>query len=154
VKLVLTTLAVGFGSAVLPFINIELYLSSVGVAIKNVGVWQVALAAAAGQTAGKVVLYYAADWAMRLPWIRKKMATPKWQASYEKWKTRVSEHPGQTGLLLFASASLGFPPLLVIAILAGNLRVQIAMFVPVVLVGRWIRFLVLLGAADWIVNRF
>ena len=86
-KLVLTTLVVAFGSALLPFVNIEAYLAAVGAAIRDVGVWEVAAAAAIGQTAGKVVLYYAADWAMRLPWIRKKMATPKWTTSYERWQT-------------------------------------------------------------------
>ncbi|WP_158604514.1 VTT domain-containing protein [Nocardioides mangrovicus] len=152
-KLILTTLLVGFGSAVLPFINIEAYLGGVGAAIKHVGVWQVSLAAAVGQTSGKIVLYYAADWAMGLPWIRKKMATPKWQESYARWAKRVEEHPGQTAAVLFASASAGIPPLLVIAVLAGNLRVRIWLFVSTVLVGRWIRFLVLLGAADYIVHR-
>ena len=81
-------------------------------------------AAAIGQTAGKVALYYAADWAMRLPWIKKKMATPKWAESYARWSMRVHEHPNQTALLLFASASLGFPPLYVMAVLAGQLKVQ------------------------------
>jgi membrane protein YqaA with SNARE-associated domain len=154
VKLVLTTLVVAFGSAVIPFINIEAYLAAVGVAVKEVGVWWVAAAAAVGQTAGKVALYYAAEWAMNLPWLKKKMATPKWQASYERWSTRVNTHPGQTAALLFASASIGFPPLYVMAILAGQLRVHIGLFVSTCLVGRYIRFLVILGAADWLVNLF
>ncbi len=153
VKLVLTTLLVAFGSALLPFVNIEAYLAAVGAAIRDVGVWEVAAAAAIGQTAGKVGLYYAADWAMRLPWIRKKMASPKWARSYERWQTWIDEHPGGTGGLLFASASVGFPPLYVMAVLAGQLRVNIWLFVSTCLVGRYIRFLVLLGAADWIVVR-
>ena len=152
-KLVLTTLLVAFGSALLPFVNIEAYLAAVGAAIRDVGVWEVAAAAAIGQTAGKVGLYYAADWAMRLPWIRKKMASPKWARSYERWQTWIDEHPGGTRGLLFASASVGFPPLYVMAVLAGQLRVNIWLFVSTCLVGRYIRFLVLLGAADWIVVR-
>jgi membrane protein YqaA with SNARE-associated domain len=153
VKLILTTLVVAFGSALLPFVNIEAYLAAVGAAVRDVGVWEVAAAAAIGQTSGKVVLYYAADWAMRLPWIRKKMASPKWARSYERWQTWIEEHPGGTGGLLFASASVGFPPLYVMAVLAGQLRVNIWLFVSTCLVGRYIRFLVLLGAADWIVVR-
>jgi membrane protein YqaA with SNARE-associated domain len=154
VKLVLTTLLVGFGSAVFPLINIEAYLGAVGAAVQDVGVVGVAAAAAIGQTTGKVVLYYAADWAMSLPWIQKKMATPKWQASYEKWRKRVNEHPGQTGALLLASSALGFPPLLVIAVLAGNLKVNIWLFVSTCLFGRFVRFLVLLGSADWLVQQY
>ena len=49
-KLVLTTLVVAFGSAVIPFINIEAYLAAVGAAIQDVGVWWVAAAAATYQT--------------------------------------------------------------------------------------------------------
>jgi membrane protein YqaA with SNARE-associated domain len=153
VKLVLTTLVVAFGSAILPFVNIEAYLAAVGAAVRHVGIWEVAAAAAIGQTAGKVVLYYAADWAMNLPWIRKKMATPKWKASYERWQRWITDHPGGTASLLFASASVGFPPLYVLAVLAGQLRVNIWLFVSTCLVGRYLRFLVLLGAADWIVVR-
>jgi membrane protein YqaA with SNARE-associated domain len=154
VKLVLTTLVVAFGSAVIPFINIEAYLAAVGAAIQDVGVWWVAAAAAVGQTVGKVALYYAADWAMRLPWIKKKMATPKWKQSHDRWSRHIHEHPNQTALLLFASASLGFPPLYVIAVLAGQLRVNLWLFVSTCLVGRYIRFLVILGAADWFIHLF
>jgi membrane protein YqaA with SNARE-associated domain len=152
VKLVLTTLGVGFASALLPFVNIEAYLAAVGAALQDVGIWAVAAAAAVGQTAGKVTLYFAADWAMDLPWIRRKMATPKWHASYERWRLRVEHHPGQTGALLFASASLGFPPLYVMAVLAGQLKVKLWLFVSTCLVGRYLRFLAMLGGASWIVS--
>lgn len=154
-KLILTSLLVGFGSALLPFINIEAYLGGIGVA--NLGgdlvtVTVVSLVTAVGQTAGKVVLYYAADRVMALPWMRRRMSGPKWTAAYERWQTRIAEHPAQTTLLLLASSGLGFPPLLVIAVLAGHLRVNIWLFVTTCLVGRWVRFLVILGAADWLVG--
>jgi len=154
VKLILTTLLVAFGSAVIPFINIEAYLAAVGAAIKDIGVGWVALAAAVGQTAGKVALYHASGWAMRLPWIKKKMATPKWKESYDRWSVRVHERPNQTALLLFASASLGFPPLYVMAVLAGQMKVRLWLFISTCLTGRFIRFLVILGAADWFIHLF
>ncbi|MET0999015.1 MAG: VTT domain-containing protein [Marmoricola sp.] len=152
-KLVLTTLVVAFASAVLPFVNVEAYLAAIGAAIRDVGVWEVAAAAAIGQTVGKVMLYYAADWAMNLPWIRRKMASPKWARSYERWQAWIADHPGGTTALLAASASVGVPPLYVMAVLAGQLRVNIWLFVSTCLVGRYVRFLVLLGAADWLVVR-
>ena len=125
-----------------------------GAAIKDIGVGWVALAAAVGQTAGKVALYHASGWAMRLPWIKKKMATPKWKESYDRWSVRVHERPNQTALLLFASASLGFPPLYVMAVLAGQMKVRLWLFISTCLTGRFIRFLVILGAADWIIHLF
>ena len=54
--------------------------------------------------------------------------------------------------MLFASASLGFPPLLVVAILAGQLRVNIVLFVSTCVTGRFLRFLVILGAVDWLAH--
>ena len=81
------------------------------------------------------------------------MATPKWEESYERWQAGSTSTPAGPRALLFASASLGFPPLYVMAVLAGQLRVNIWLFVSTCLVGRYIRFLVLLGAADWIVVR-
>jgi membrane protein YqaA with SNARE-associated domain len=154
VKLFFTTLFVAFGSAVIPFINIEAYLAAVGAAIKDVGVGWIALAAAVGQTVGKVGLYHASGWVMKLPWIRKKMATPKWKESHDRWAERIRERPNQTALLLFASASLGFPPLYVMAVLAGQLHVRLWIFITTCLTGRYIRFLVILGAADWIIHLF
>ena len=71
-------MVVGFGSAVLPIINIEAYLGALGAVATSTTAMVVAISAAAavGQTIGKVVLYYAAEWAMRLPWIRRKTSTP------------------------------------------------------------------------------
>ena len=89
---------------------------------------------------------------MSLPWIRRKTSAPKFQETYERWRIRIDEHPAQTGGILFASASLGFPPLLVIAVLAGQLRVNIWLFVTTCVTGRFLRFLVLLGAVDWLAH--
>ena len=83
---------------------------AVGAAIRDVGVWEVAAAAAIGQTAGKVGLYYAADWAMRLPWIRKKMATPKWSDVLRALADLDRRAPQRApSALLFASASRRLP---------------------------------------------
>ena len=82
------------------------------------------------------------------------MATPKWKESYDRWSVRVHERPNQTALLLFASASLGFPPLYVMAVLAGQMKVRLWLFISTCLTGRFIRFLVILGAADWFIHLF
>ena len=155
-KLVLTTLLVGpSGRRCCPFINIEAYLGALGAAVTSTTPMVVAIAAAAaiGQTIGKVVLYYAAEWAMNLPWIRKKMATPKFQETYLALADRGSTStPARPAPLLFASASLGFPPLWSIAVLAGQLRVNIVLFVSTCVTGRFLRFLVILGAVDFLAH--
>ena len=40
------------------------------------------------------------------------------------------------------------------AVLAGQLKVNISLFVATCLTGRYLRFLVILGAADWFIHLF
>ena len=83
---------------------------------------------------------------LRIRWIQQKMETEKWQLSYARWHERIVGRPVLAGAISFTSAVTGFPPLAVIAVLAGTLRMNFAIFLGTVLVGRTIRFwLVLAG---------
>ncbi len=52
-------------------------------------------------------------------------------------------------LLLF-SAATGFPPFAIVAVLAGQLRMNVALFLVVGTVGRTLRFAAFLGGAGWL----
>lgn len=145
------TFLYSIASALIPVLNAEVYLAAVAGASPTLGKQlALALAAAAGATVGKVIWYYAGQHSLRIPAIRKKMAEPKWQASYAKWNTRISGRPVYAGVIVLASAASGFPPLAVIAVLAGALRVNLAVFVVTCVLGRWLRFWIVLAGADWI----
>jgi membrane protein YqaA with SNARE-associated domain len=74
------------------------------------------------------------------------METEKWQLSYQRWHERIVGRPILAGGISFASAVTGFPPLAVIAVLAGTLRMNFPIFIVTVVIGRTIRFwLVLAG---------
>ena len=147
-KLVIGTFFFSVASALIPILNLEAYLAAVAVKANNLSDWQLAAVGAAGQTAGKVIWYYAGIHSMKVPWIRRKMETEKWQLSYERWHERIVGRPVFAGAISFASAVSGFPPLAVIAVLAGTLRMNFAVFVSTVFVGRTIRFwLVLAGVS-------
>ena len=136
------------GSALLPLLNVEIYLIGIADRVPHV---PYAVIAAAGQSVGKVIWFYAGWHAMRINWLARKMESPQWQASYAKWHSRIVGRPWLAGLITFASAATGFPPLAVMAVLAGALRMNFLIFLGTIFVGRALRFYVCLasGAAVW-----
>jgi membrane protein YqaA with SNARE-associated domain len=146
----LATVVIGFASALVPLINIEAYLG-VRAAVATVGgVWALALAAAAGQMAGKVVWYYLGASALSWGWVRRRVEKPKNAARLELWRRRTQERPGLTGFLVFVSAFTGLPPFAILSVLAGQLRMSLTLFLVLGLVGRWLRFLGILVGAEWL----
>jgi membrane protein YqaA with SNARE-associated domain len=146
VKLVIGTFLFSIASALLPILNVEAYLAAVALKAHNLSDWQLAAVGGAGQGIGKILWYLAGMESLRIRRIREKMETEKWQISYERWHQRIVGRPLLAGGITFTSAVTGFPPLAVIAVLAGTLRMNFAIFVVTVFTGRTIRFwLVLAG---------
>ena len=145
-KLVIGTFLFSVASALLPILNVEAYLAAVALKAHNLSDWQLAMVGGVGQGVGKVLWYIAGVESLRIRRIREKMETEKWQLSYEKWHERIVGRPFLAGGITFASAVTGFPPLAVIAVLAGTLRMNFPIFLVTVVAGRTIRFwLVLAG---------
>jgi len=146
VRLILGTFLFSIGSALLPILNVEAYLAAVAIKAHNLSDWQLAAVGGAGQGIGKIIWYVTGVHSLKIRWIRQKMETEKWQLSYARWHERIVGRPVLAGAITFASAVSGFPPLAVIAVLAGTLRMNFAIFLATVFVGRTIRFwLVLAG---------
>jgi membrane protein YqaA with SNARE-associated domain len=146
VKLILGTFLFSIASALLPILNVEAYLAAVAIKAHNLSDWQLAAVGGAGQGVGKIFWYLAGTQSLRIRWIRQKMETEKWQLSYEKWHERIVGRPVLAGGISFGSAVTGFPPLAVISVLAGTMRMNFPIFIATVFAGRTIRFwLVLAG---------
>jgi membrane protein YqaA with SNARE-associated domain len=146
VRLLLGTFFYSIASALIPVLNAEIPLA--GIPTGNANSWLFAFAAAGGQTIGKVLWYYAGRHSMKISWLRKKMETEKWQQSYQTWHARIVGRPLLAGAICLVSGVGGFPPLAIVAVLAGSLRMNLPLFIGTVLVGRTIRFwLVIEGAA-------
>jgi membrane protein YqaA with SNARE-associated domain len=146
----LALLLIGIASALLPLINIEAYLS-VRAAVASVeDIWMLSLVAAVGQMLGKVVWYYLGASSLQWEWVRRRAEKPKNAARLETWRARTHERPVLTGGLVFVSAFTGFPPFAVLSVLAGQLRMGLALFLGLGLVGRWLRFAAVLGGAAWL----
>ena len=146
----LGVLGVAFASALVPLINIEAYLGVRGSVGGIESVWVLGFAAGLGQMVGKVIWYYLGASSLNWGWVRRRMETPKAMARLETWRVRTHERPVVAGALVFLSAFSGFPPFAILAVLAGQLRMQLALFFGLGLAGRWLRFTAVLGGAEWL----
>ncbi len=143
---VLGLLGVAVASALIPVVNIEVYLLGMSAMSSSYhGVWLLAAVGGFGQMAGKLVWYYLGANALRWGWVRRKVEKPKAKAKLELWRGRTHDRPWVGGALLFVSAVSGFPPFAILAVLAGQLRMNLGVFLTVGFVGRTLRFAAFLG---------
>ena len=147
-KLIAATFLFSIASALIPVLNVEAYLAVVAAKLHHVSSWELAAIGGAGQIVGKIIWFYAGRHSLKLPWMQRKMATEKWRTSYDTWHARIVGRPLMASFICFVSAVTGFPPLAVVAVLAGSLRMNFPLFAITCFTGRTIRFwAVLAGVA-------
>lgn len=129
----LSTFGFSFLSAIIPVLTVEVYLLGASALAPPSFILPLVIAAAGGQMAGKVLLYYTGTGALKIPGKRL-------QAALVKANTKMAENPRMGGALLFASASLGVPPFYVMTLAAGAARMNLPAFIVLGFVGRAIRF--------------
>jgi len=145
VKLLLSTFGFGFASALIPILNVEVYLGAVGTQTSMAAALGLSVVASVGQTLGKIVWYLAARRSIDSDWVQKKLDRPKVRETYERLEERTQGRPWYAAGILFAAASIGVPPLLVMAVLAGSLHMRFWVFVASCFVGRTLRFYFILA---------
>jgi membrane protein YqaA with SNARE-associated domain len=134
----LTTLGVAVASAVIPVINIEIYLLGAAALAPAAMAVPLVLAATIGQMMGKVVMYFAGTGAVKLPGKRL-------QSALEGMNNTLRNRPRSGGALVFASAASGFPPFFIVTVAAGAARMNLALFVVLGFLGRLVRFAVIVA---------
>jgi uncharacterized membrane protein YdjX (TVP38/TMEM64 family) len=132
----LAAAAVGIVSAVLPFTPVEPYLVAVTAAGQG-GPIALGLAAAVGQTTGKLALFLASRGALRVGWLRRKLASAGRSGRHRR---PPPDRPWPSAALLAVSAITGLPPLLATTVYFGTTRMRPIVFTAVCLAGRAIRF--------------
>jgi membrane protein YqaA with SNARE-associated domain len=147
--LLVSTFAVAAVSAIVPLVNIEVYLGVVATQLDAAAHPSrlVLLAATAGvaQTLGKLCWYLLAARSIESRWVQHKLAAGARRHRFDVWHARIVGRPWLTAGVLALSAVIGLPPLLVLSVVAGSLRVPLALFVPTVVVGRSLRFWAILA---------
>lgn len=146
-RLLLTVLAVSFVSALFPLVNAEAFLAWVATR-DSVSLALAAAVAAVGQVAGKLIWYYAGLRTVESEWMRRKLAKSKREQTLATWQARTHDRPWAAGLLVFAAAFVGLPPYLAVAAIAGLLGVGVRLFVVTGVVGRFLRFWLVLELAS------
>lgn len=158
--ILLTLLGVAFLSALVPIINLEVYLGGLAIFGDDPGFWGVVTlsgVAAAGQMVGKVLFFLAGRGVITLPARLKPSTTAapsgrrtRNAARLARWQERVQDRPWLATAFVGLSASVGIPPFAVVSVLAGTMRVPLSVFVVSGLIGRWVRFgvvIALVGAS-------
>lgn len=131
--LCLTTAAVSAVSALVPVVNIEIYLVGAAALAPPAMAVPLALSATVGAMLGKLVLYYAAQGVVKLPGERVQRGLAKAQAQLEA-------RPRMGKLVYLASATAGIPPYYVMTLAAGAVRMDLTFFLVVGFIGRFLRF--------------
>lgn len=131
--LFLVTYLVSFVSGFVPIINCEAYLISVSALSPLAFALPLTLAAATGQMSAKALLYLSGRGVMRLP-------LGRYRTQVEAARVRFERRRGRAGIFLFASAATGFPPFYFVAVLAGMLRLGFTGFLIAGVLGRFVRF--------------
>ena len=126
-----------FLSAVVPFVNAELTFIAFVSAARG-WPWTLALvvAAAAGQMAGKSLMYWLGRGARYAPGERQRRVIDRWRGRFER-------APRAVIFFVLLSAFTGIPPFYVVSVLAGAVRANFAAFVAAGTTGRFLRFAVL-----------
>jgi membrane protein YqaA with SNARE-associated domain len=155
--LLLGTFGYCIGSALIPFLNAEAYISAVAAMAGHqldtmLGLWILAVVAAAGQMVGKTIWYMAGRHALDWDWLARKTAKPRWQAALARWQGRIDGRAWVAALILLVSATFGFPPFAILSVIAGQLRIPLALFLVTGTVGRTLRFAGILGLAGWLTH--
>lgn len=148
------TMGIAFVSAFVPVVTIEIYLIQLVERYPDLGWWWLAAAATIGQVAGKLVFYAAGRELFALPrWLHRK-AHKQRQGWFRRWLQRfhdAAEHrPLLSAVVLFVSAVVGIPPYGALAFLAGLAEIKLWVFLSTGLVGRGIRFAVVVAVPSLI----
>ena len=147
-NLVWATLGYSILSSVVPIFNIELYLAALATQVTPEQALPLAVMAGVGQALGKYVWYYATVHSMRMPMMQRWLGTEKRQAQLLLWEKRIAGRPALAGGVTFVSGLFGVPPLLVMGVAAGVVRMNIWLFMLMIFLGRGLQsWLILAGLA-------
>lgn len=146
------TFFVAIVSALCPLVNLELYISGVAAFAAPIGTWPIAFTAATGQSLGKLFWYQVGRSSMHWNFVQKIMQRASWKKQYNRVTEQIDKRPWTGNAMVFASATVGLPPLAIMAVIAGQLHFSRVAFYVVTTVGRTMRFAVVLGGVAWLVR--
>jgi len=140
---VASAVGVGFASGIVPFVNIEVYVTYLGVTAPHPLRPLLLVVATVAHMLGKSVLYLAGREADRLP-------IGSFQRRVERARAKIAGRPTLGAATIAVSAVTGFPPFYFVTVASGVVRYRFVHFFLIGLAGRLVRFAVLLAAPGWL----
>ncbi|MGL5864916.1 MAG: hypothetical protein ACRCYX_03460 [Dermatophilaceae bacterium] len=142
----------GFGSALLPILNVEAFAAVVAGA--RMPWFALVVAVTTGTTVGKCVVFVAARrgsatldrWQARWHPQREPASLPAWRQRIRRWSQAMLiylDRPWTAAPVVLVSATIGLPPLAVVSALAGVRRTPLLLFAVTVFLGRLARLTVI-----------
>jgi membrane protein YqaA with SNARE-associated domain len=128
-----TTLFVCLVGALVPVVNVEVYLLVVASVAPRTALAPVVLLAALGQMVGKTALYYGGRHAPR-------MISKKSSEKLDRVRVRFENGRVRGDALVLLSAVTGLPSFYIVSVVAGVLRLRIIPFLVYGFAGRTARF--------------
>jgi len=135
VKRLLATFIYSFVAGVFPLLNVEAYLLAFSAYLSPEAMIPIVVAATAGQMLAKSLLYLSGVGLLNLP---HRAARER----IERVSDRLRTYRRGTWTLVLISAFLGLPPLYVVSIAAGTLRLHFGLFLAISTAGRLLRLTV------------
>ena len=132
----LTTIAISTVGSLLPFSPIEPFLLALPAVAPRAWLVPLALLATVCHMAAKILLYVASRGAARV-------IPERYRGHVERTRERLLSSPRTKALTILASSAVGLPPLYVVTVLSGALRLPLLEFVVPATIGRAIRFVAL-----------
>jgi membrane protein YqaA with SNARE-associated domain len=129
----------------IPIVNTELFLVgliAVGAVRSAASLPAIVVLASAGQMIAKLILYYTGRGMFELP-------RGRWKAKIEATRARVEKWRHKPNMVLAVSSTVGLPPLYMVSLAAGALRMRLRTFLTIGMIGRVIHFAVVVAIA-WI----
>lgn len=146
----LATMGTALLGSVVPVVNIELYLIGVLSIVDGLPWWALALAATAGQVAGKTLFYFAGKGGItlgeRLGRMTRVKSGSRTARRLQRWHTEINRRPRWGLAVLFAGAVTGIPPFTLMTFVSGAAGMGLLSFLGVSLIGRTAHFLAVAGA--------
>lgn len=149
----LVAAGVAFGSALVPLINIEIFVIALVAREPDLPVLLLGAVVAIAQVGGKLLYYLAARGSLHLPSFMHRKPKPlterriRWQQRTKRiraWVDTVTEkchrHPHWMAGTYGVSAVAGLPPFMATTVLAGLAKMPMSTFLTVGLAGRFARF--------------
>lgn len=135
---------VALAGALVPVLSIELYLAGAAVAHPDGQLVAMVIVASVAQTFGKLVYYYMGRGVLNLPWLNRKAEraaqSGKWARRLADWREQAERRPVWASGVMFSSSLVSVPPYMVMCVLAGTVRMNVALFLLASLLGRLGRF--------------